>query len=65
MKSLFDGKIGRFAKELAEELTDEFSSLGGEQTNTADLLKQMMKNPKKIMVSENDWLKNQTENGKW
>ena len=46
---MFDGKIGRFAKELAEELTDEFSSLGGEQTNTADLLKQMMKNPKKIM----------------
>ena len=49
LKSLFDGKIGRFAKELAEELTDEFSSLGGEQTNTADLLKQMMKNPKTIM----------------
>lgn len=49
LKSLFDGKIGRFAKELAEELTDEFSSLGGENTNSGDLLKQMMKNPKKIM----------------
>ena len=49
LKSLFDGKIGRFAKELAEELTDEFSSLGGDNTNGGDLLKQMMKNPKKIM----------------
>tara|TARA_B110000483_G_scaffold142221_1_gene169938 strand:+ start:193 stop:1365 length:1173 start_codon:yes stop_codon:yes gene_type:complete len=49
LKSLFDGKIGKFAKELAEELTEEFSSLGGEQSNTSDLLKQMMKNPKKIM----------------
>jgi len=49
LKSLFDGKIGRFAKELAEELTDEFSSLGGDNTNSGDLLKQMMKNPKKIM----------------
>lgn len=49
LKSLFDGKIGRFAKELAEELTDEFSSLGGENTNSGDLLKQMMKNPKRIM----------------
>jgi len=48
LKSLFDGKIGRFAKDLAEELSEEFSEISGGD-NTANMLKQMMKNPKRIM----------------
>lgn len=47
LKSLFDGKIGRFAKDLAEELSGEFSEISG--GSTANMLKQMMKNPKRIM----------------
>ncbi len=54
LKGLFDGKIGSLAKELAEELAKEMSDVfGGEEDpsvkTTQDLLKKMMKNPKKIM----------------
>jgi hypothetical protein len=53
LKSLFDGKIGKLAKEMAEEISDEFSDLVGEDMNdaknTQDVLKKLMKNPKKIM----------------
>jgi hypothetical protein len=65
LKSLFDGKIGRFAKELAEEMSEEFTALGGEG-NAADLLKQMMKNPKKIMElvkNIGEKIKQKMENG--
>merc|ERR1711871_1475771 len=57
LKGLFDGKIGKLAKELAEEISGDFSSLLGEDIdtsnpenlNTKDILKQMIKNPKKMM----------------
>ena len=53
LKGLFDGKIGTLAKEMAEEISKDFENiLGGEGANinsTQDVLKQMMKNPKKIM----------------
>lgn len=53
LKGLFDGKIGTLAKEMAEEISKDFEDLlGGEGSNinsTQDVLKHMMKNPKKIM----------------
>jgi hypothetical protein len=53
LKKLFDGKIGKLAQEMAEELSGEFTDLVGEDiqgaTNTQDVIKQLMKNPKKIM----------------
>jgi hypothetical protein len=52
IKSLFDGKIGNLAKELAEEMSGEVMDMfedGSEATNTTDVLKKMMRNPKKIM----------------
>lgn len=55
LKGLFDGKIGSLAKELADELANDMFS--DETTNmenmgaktTQDVLKKMLKNPKKIM----------------
>jgi len=53
IKGLFDGKIGKLAKELAEELSGDvmhmFDDGSGDATNTADIMKKMMRNPKKIM----------------
>lgn len=57
LKGLFDGKIGNLAKELAEELTDDFMGILSEEDkadmknvkNTGDVLKKLMKNPGKIM----------------
>lgn len=52
LKSLFDGKIGTLAKELAEEMSGDVMSMfddGDEATDTNDVLKKMMRNPKKIM----------------
>lgn len=53
LKALFDGKIGKLAKEMAEEISEEFSDLVGEDMkdvkNTQDVIKKLMKNPKKIM----------------
>jgi hypothetical protein len=53
LKRLFDGKIGKLAQEMAEELSGEFTDLVGEDikdaTNTQDVIKKLMKNPKKIM----------------
>ncbi len=53
LKGIFDGKIGNLAKELAEEISGDMKNLfedegAGVQT-TQDLLKNMVKNPKKIM----------------
>lgn len=53
LKGVFDGKIGNLAKELAEEISGDMKNLfedegEGVQT-TQDLLKNMVKNPKKIM----------------
>lgn len=55
LKGLFDGKIGKLAKELAEELSGDLMNMFGEECeenapkSTQDVLKKMMKNPKKIM----------------
>lgn len=53
LKTLFEGKIGTLAKEMAEEISGEFSDLLGEDTNnihsTKDVIQKLMKNPKKIM----------------
>jgi hypothetical protein len=53
LKNLFEGKIGKLAKEMAEEISEDFSDLIDEDmknsTNTQDVLKKLMKNPTKIM----------------
>ena len=53
LKSLFDGKIGSLAKELAEEIAQDLEQLFGEDiknvTNAQDLLKKLIKNPKRVM----------------
>ncbi len=51
LTSLFDGKIGQLAKEMAEEIADDFKDILGEGeniNNTQDVLKNLMKDPKKI-----------------
>lgn len=53
LKGIFDGKIGKLAKEMAEEISDDFKDIfEGDNPNinsTQDVLKELMKNPKKIM----------------
>jgi hypothetical protein len=51
LKGIFDGKIGKLAKELAEEISGDFSDMVGDTTEgtTQDVLKNLMKNPKKMM----------------
>lgn len=52
LKGLFDGKIGQLAKELAEEISNDIPGFLGEEDGcktTEDVLKTMMKNPKKMM----------------
>lgn len=53
LKTLFNGKIGSLAKEMAEEISEEFKDLLGEETgqinNTEDAMKFFMKDPKKLM----------------
>ena len=53
LKSLFDGKIGSLAKELAEEIAQDLEQMFGEDiknvTNAQDLLKKLIKNPKRVM----------------
>jgi hypothetical protein len=53
LKGIFDGKIGKLAKELAEEISGDFNDLVGDATEgegtTQDVLKNLMKNPKKMM----------------
>lgn len=53
LKGLFDGKIGRLAKNIAEEISGDFEKLLGEDykdvRSTKDVFQKMMKNPKKMM----------------
>jgi hypothetical protein len=53
LKNIFNGKIGSLAKEMAEEISGEFADLlGADAANTEnpqDVIKNLMKNPKKIM----------------
>jgi hypothetical protein len=53
LKSLFEGKIGKLAKEMAEEISEELKTEleeGAEDiNNTQDAIKHLMKDPKKLM----------------
>jgi hypothetical protein len=53
LRTLFNGKIGSLAKEMAEEITDEFKEMLGPEVeglnNTDDAMKLFMKDPKKLM----------------
>lgn len=54
LKTLFDGKIGKLAKEMAEEISSDFADLlgkdgEGDVQNPQDVIKKLMKDPKKIM----------------
>jgi hypothetical protein len=54
LKKLLDGKIGRLAKEMAEELSDDFQDLlkengGNMNSSNPDIIKQILKNPMKMM----------------
>ena len=52
LKGLFGGKIGNLAKELAEEISGDMADILGKDSDniksTADVFKNMMKNPTKI-----------------
>jgi hypothetical protein len=52
LQSLLDGKIGALAKEMAEEIADDFKNELGEDIDNAenpqDILKKLMQNPAKI-----------------
>ena len=53
LRTLFEGKIGKLAKEMAEEISGEFSDILGENPedlkNPQDVIKKIMKDPKKVM----------------
>lgn len=57
LKSLFDGKIGKLAKELADEISGDFENVVGDMfegvnkddMDTKDVLKSMMKNPSQMI----------------
>jgi hypothetical protein len=53
LRNLFNGKIGSLAKEMAEEITEEFKDMLGEDVgqlnNTEDAMKLFMKDPKKLI----------------
>ena len=53
LKGLFEGKIGKMAKEMAEEISEEFSDLlgkdGEDVKNPQDVIKKLMRDPKKMM----------------
>jgi len=68
LKGIFDGKIGKLAKELAEEISGDFADMvgDGEHGSTQDVIKQMMKNPKKMMdlvKTVSDKLTNKIDSG--
>jgi hypothetical protein len=52
LKTLFEGKIGILAKEMAEEISGEFKDVLGDVdelgANPQDIIKKLMKNPAKI-----------------
>jgi len=52
LHTLFNGKIGSLAKEMAEEISGDFTDLLGgdlDNANPQDVIKKLMKNPTKIM----------------
>ena len=70
LKTLFDGKIGKLAKELAEEISEDFAQTFGEDMgdmkSTQDVFSKLMKNPDKIsglVKTVGDKLKTKMANG--
>lgn len=70
LKGLFDGKIGRLAKNIAEEISQDFEQLLGEDykdvRSTKDIFQKMMKNPNKMMgliKKVGDKIKSRMDNG--
>jgi len=52
LKGIFDGKIGKLAKELAEEISIDFEDImksDNENVSQQDIMKKLMKNPKQMM----------------
>jgi len=54
LKGLFDGKIGKLATEMAEEISKDIHGIFGEEEQanirtTEDVVKKLMKNPKKML----------------
>ena len=52
LHTLFNGKIGSLAKEMAEEISGDFTDLLGDNAENAspqDVMKKLMKNPTKII----------------
>lgn len=54
LKGLFDGKIGKLATEMAEEISKDINGIFGEEEQdgiqtTQDVVKKLMKNPKKML----------------
>jgi hypothetical protein len=53
LKTLFEGKIGKLAKEMADEISEDFKTELGDGTenikNTQDAIKHLMKDPMKLM----------------
>jgi len=52
LKGIFDGKIGKLAKELAEEISIDFEDMMKSDTKNVsqqDIMKKLMKNPKQMM----------------
>ena len=53
LKGLFDGKIGKIAKEMAEEITQDLNGILGEDYSdvktTKDVFKKLIKKPKKML----------------
>lgn len=54
LKTLFDGKIGKLAKEMAEEITNDINGIFNEGDkndikSVQDVIKSLLKNPKKMM----------------
>jgi hypothetical protein len=54
LRTLFNGKIGSLAKEMAEEITEEFKDMLGEEANNLqnpdDAMKLFTKDPKKLIA---------------
>ena len=69
MKILMEGKLGKLAKELTEEFTEDLKDVFDETTNEhsiKDIMAQFMKDPKKlmgIMKKITDKLQNKMQNG--
>lgn len=54
LRGLFDGKIGKLATEMAEEISKDIHGIFGEEEatdiqTTQDVVKKLMKNPKKML----------------